>query len=900
MQAHAETADQVLAHQNVDPATGLSSGEVLARRNRFGPNELKTADRKGIFEILIDQLNGVIVWLLAGAAAFALFLGDVPEAVAIIIVLLINFAIGFFTELRAVRSMEALRRMARVSTSVRRDGVEQTVGAVELVPGDIVLLGEGNVVTADIRLISVAGMHCDESVMTGESVPVAKLDQPLALDITLGDKINMAFKGSAVTRGHAEGVVVATGMQTELGQISDMARKADSDVPPLERRLDRLGHRLVWLTLGLALVTILAGVARGYALTEMIQTGVALAVAAVPEGLPVVATLTLARGMWRMAARNALISNMPSVETLGATTLIMTDKTGTLTENRMAVARYILADGDLNIGPQDDRLGFAGEQGETCLEDRRAFAKALEIGALCNATSPAGDGPEGNAPGDPMERALLVAAQANGIDPIDLRDRCPLISEHPFDSDLRMMATTHTCGHEYLDAVKGAPEAVIRHCDHVLLNDGSSRVLDDAEQSRWEQRAEAAAGEGLRLLALAYRQETARISQPFDGLTLAGIVCLFDPIRPAVPEALGRAQKAGVRVVMVTGDHATTASTIARKSGLAGGDLTVIEGAEIRRLDFEALTEADRTRILQTDVFARVEPATKLKLARLFQKSGEIVAMTGDGVNDAPALKKADIGIAMGQRGTEVAREAADMVLKDDNFATIIAAMHQGRVILDNIRTFVLYLMSCNVSEILIVGLAVGFGLPTPLLPLQILFLNLVTDVFPAFALGLGQGDEKIMDRPPRDPNESILTAGHWALIGVLGALITVLTLSAFALALFYLELETEQAVTVSFLTLALAQLWNVFNMRTADSRVFVNEVSVNRSVWAALLLCIGLIAAALWLPALSEVLRLQDPGTDGLLLAVLVSLLHLVLGQMVVMMNLPRIRVTDRQPGKP
>jgi len=892
MQVYAENTDGVLDHLKVDADTGLSTDEVLRRRDIHGPNLLIQAGGKSVLSILLHQFDSIIVWLLAAGAAFSLYLGDMAEFFAILVVLFINGAIGFVTEYRAIRSMEALRRIARVRTRVRRDGKEIAVDARDLVPGDIVLLEEGNVVVADMRLVEALDMHCDESALTGESVPVIKQTAPLKADTILADRLNMAFKGSAVTRGQGEAVVTATGMDTQLGHISALAQSAEGAVTPLERRLDRLGHRLVWLTLALALFTVLVGILRGHDFADMVQTGVALAVAAIPEGLPVVATLTLARGMWRMAARNALISNMPSVETLGATTLIMTDKTGTLTENQMTAVRYLLAGGDIDLVRSGQRLQ------PTSLEGQAALAEAIRIGALCN--SAVFEDEEEDVPdrGDPMELALLVAAQSAGVDRSDLLDDMPRTGLSPFDPSLKMMASMHRHAEGTYFAVKGAPEALIKHCDSVQI-DGAAHPLSEEDQRAWIARARTVAGEGLRLLALASKTSPDGNGSPYGGLTLAGIVCLLDPVRPGVPEAIRAAQHAGVRVIMMTGDHADTAATIAERAGLGDGDISVIEGADIGDIDKMLAGDAGYDEILHTDVFARLEPETKLKLVTLFQQHGEVVAVTGDGVNDAPALKKSDIGIAMGQRGTEVAREAADMVLKDDAFSTIIAAMQQGRVIFGNIRSFVLYLMSCNVSEILVVGLAVGLGLPTPLLPLQILFLNLITDVFPAFALGLSKGDRAVMERPPRDPQGSIVTGGHWVLIGTLGGLITGLTLTAFMLALFWLELPAEGAVTVAFLTLALAQLWNVFNMRKAGSGIVKNEVTVNPYVWAALVLCLTLIAAALWLPILSQVLRLQYPGPEGLGLAFGMSLLHYIIGQGVVALEVPRRWNKGRNGGE-
>ncbi|WP_417416086.1 cation-translocating P-type ATPase [Hoeflea sp.] len=871
--AHAHTVQDVVTRLETDPATGLDSSEVQARRRVYGSNQLFRQKPKSALSILVHQFNSIIVWLLGGAAVLSFVMTDIAEGVAIVVVLLINGAIGFTTEVRAARSMEALIRMAEVKTRVRRAGRERMIDAHELVPGDVVILEAGDIVTADLRISQASNLQADESILTGESLAVTKSTEVTSPDAVLGERTDMAFKGTAITQGTGEGLVVATGMTTEIGRISALAQAADSEVAPLEKRLDRLGHRLVWLTFVLAGLTIGAGIFRGHDVVAMIQTGVALAVAAVPEGLPVVATLSLARGMWRMAQRNAVITRLSSVETLGATTVILTDKTGTLTENRMTAVRYLLDGGDVEV--DGDRLDPASDE---------PLGWALRIGALCNSAE-LGDGKADGRAGDPMELALLSVAAESGITRKALADDFPEIREHAFDPVIKMMATVHGKGNDggdgegFVVAVKGAPEAVIESADQVFGAQGP-RPLDARTRERWRERSAEAASEGLRLLGLAMKRSDEDETDPYSGLTLVGLVCLLDPVRDDVPAAISASRAAGVRVVMMTGDHAVTAATIAKQAGLCDGDLTVIEGRELAGIDPDRISEEMRNRILSANVFARVAPETKLALVSIYQKAGEVVAMTGDGVNDAPALKKADIGVAMGLRGTQVAQEAAHMVLRDDKFATIIAAMRQGRVIFDNIRKFVIYLISCNVSEVLVVGLAVGSGLPAPLLPLQILFLNLVTDVFPAFALGLGKGDAHVMARSPRDPKEQIIDRGRWIQIGVLGGAITLATLTAFLLALFWLKLEAGPAVTVAFLTLALAQLWNVFNVRDADAGLIDNEITRNPYVWGALALCLGLIGLAHWLPSLASLLGLPDPGIEGLALAAAASFGPLVLGQ--------------------
>ncbi|MDE4305020.1 cation-transporting P-type ATPase [Phaeobacter gallaeciensis] len=871
-------AADVAAALACDPTRGLNAAEVAARRARHGRNQLRAQKPQSALLLLAHQFRSIIIWLLAMAAGLSFAFGDIPEGLAILVVILFNGAIGFFTEFRAVRSMEALLRIAEVRTLVRRDGRVRRIDARALVPGDIVILDAGDIVTADLRLLQASNLQSDESILTGESLPVSKSIDPVAPEAGIPHRHNMVFKGTAITRGAGEAIVVATGMTTEIGQISALTETAEAEISPLERRLDRLGHRLVWLTLALAALMIAAGVLRGHALIDMIRTGTALAVAAVPEGLPIVATLCLARGMWRMAAHNALITRLSSVETLGATTLILTDKTGTLTENKMAAVRYLFEGAEVRpaknaAAPADDR-----------------FDLALRIGVLCNNAETGNPATGDSASGEPMEVALLHAAQAAAMTRAKLEQNFPQVAEHAFDPEHKMMASVNRAADGdrggFIYAIKGAPEAVIEACDTHLLPDGPA-PLDGPARQEWAARQSAAAREGLRLLALAIKHSEIPDENPYQGLTLVGLVCFLDPLRADVPDAIRASLAAGVRVAMITGDHADTAATIARDAGLTLGDLTVIEGDDLRDFDPDTADFALRDRVLAADVFARVAPETKLTLVRLFQQAGHVVAMTGDGVNDAPALKKSDIGIAMGKRGTQVAREAADVVLKDDAFGTLIEAMWQGRVIFENIRKFVVYLMSCNVSEVLVVGIAVGAGLPAPLLPLQILFLNLVTDVFPAFALGLGKGDRAIMSRPPRDPSEPIAGRPEWALIGVLSLLITGATLSGFALALYWLRLETGQAITVAFVTLALAQLWNVFNVRGDSGRQLVNDVTGNPYIWAALALCAGLLALALWLPSLSALLDLPDPGLPGLGLAAALSLVPLIAGQILLLFNL-------------
>jgi Ca2+-transporting ATPase len=900
--------EHVLEALETDAEVGLSADAVRRRRLHYGPNRLRETLRRGAWRMLWDQLASPIVALLGAAALVALAFDEQLEAVAIGAVLVLNTAIGFLTERRAIRSMEALRELGRVNATVRRSGAAAVVPAEELVPGDIVLLEAGDVLTADLRLAAASRMQADESTLTGESVPVDKSIEACPDEAPLPDRSSMLFKGTALTRGHGEGVVVATGMATELGGISQLVEQAEAEATPLETRLDRLGRRLILLTLAIAALVALSGIASGRDLYLSIEIALALAVAAVPEGLPIVATVALARGMWRMARRHALVEQLSAVETLGSTSVILADKTGTLTENRMAVAELALADGSIvAVAPENaGRARFTQDGVDLDLDASPLLRSALRVGALCNNAALAGDGSENAAVGDPTELALLFAARAGGLEREALVEAAPQVAEVAFDSEAKRMATLHREPDALFVAIKGAPETVIPDCTRVATGERSQRELDAAGRAEWLARANDMAARGQRLLALATAQAGDPTDFRYESMTLLALVGLYDPPRAGVREAIEACQDAGIRVVMVTGDHGATAWNIAAATGL----IAPAEGEAPASLDarslphFDGLPEEQTRALLQTPVIARSTPRQKLELIALHQRHGAIVAMTGDGVNDAPALRKADIGVAMGQRGTQVAREAADMVLEDDEFSTIVAAVAQGRAIFSNIRKFVLYLMSCNVSEIAAVTVATIAQGPLPLLPLQILFLNLVTDVFPALALGVGEGSPTLMRAPPRPSDEPMVGRRHWSFIFVHGAVIAASVFAALLLAIGWLGKTDAEATTISFLTLALAQLWHVFNMRERDSHGWRNEITRNRWVWGALLLCVALLVLAVrWTP-LARVLSVADPGTDGWSFALAMSLLPLLFGQLALVLQrraeLTRVDAPDRRAPPP
>ena len=855
-------AADVTTGLGVDPTVGLDSAQVAQRLRRDGPNRLPGVRPRSLLAILWAQLRSLLVGLLALAAGIGFLFGDTVEAYAILAVIALNTAIGFFSELRAVRSMEALRRLGVTACRVRREGALRELPAEALVVGDVVLLEGGDLVPADLRVLDSARLQVDESALTGESLPVAKHADPVPPGTPLAERACMLYRGTAVSAGTVLGVVTATGMATELGTISRLVSQAKPQSTPLEKRLDRLGQRVAGLALLIAAAIAATGLAADRDLMLMVMTGIALAVAALPEGLPVVATLSLARGMHRMARRNALINRLAAVETLGATSVICTDKTGTLTENRLTVTHLVLP----SAGP----LEVPADAVPASLADARD--RLLHAGRLCNNAALHGDG----GVGDPLEVALLQAARGIALaDPERLR-------EEPFDPVRRLMATVHGVPGGCRIAVKGAPEAVLARCVAVADGSDSPPPLTQTLREQWLAANEALAGRGLRVLALAERYSNDAPVDPYADLTVLGLVGLMDPPRSDVLVAIDQCRAAGIRVVMVTGDQPATASHVAQTLHLIephidGPAAVVLPGEALERpQDF-----GGEDAVLAATVFARVSPAQKMALVTRLQARGEVVAMTGDGVNDAPALKQADIGIAMGLRGTQVARQAAAMVLRDDAFSSIAAAVAQGRVIFGNIRRFAVYLLSCNLSEVLVVGLATLAGGPLPLLPLQILFLNLVTDVFPALALGAGEADGSEMRQPPRPSGEPLLTRQHWWQIVGHGACITAATLLAFALALGPLAATAQQAVVVAFLTLALAQLWHVLNMRPAGSGRLDNAVTRNPFVWGALGLCLGLLALAVYCRPLAQVLHLAPPDARQWGLIAAASLLPLLPGML-------------------
>jgi len=814
------------------PDAGLSSERVAELQAENGKNLLPESPPVTPLMLWVRQFKSLLVLLLLAACVLSFILGDMADAVAIAAVVLVNSLIGFLTELRATRSMEGLKKLTSETARVRRSGEPGLVPSEELVPGDRVILEAGDLVPADLRLLLGNVLQADESTLTGESAPVEKEVDPVPADAVLADRACMLHRGSRLTRGTGEGVVVAIGASSELGRISELIGQGGDQSTPLERKLDRLGHWLVWVTLGLIAGLAVLGFVLGLDQVLLLQTCVALAVAAIPEGLPVVATIALSRGLWRMAKRNAVISRLSAVETLGATGVICTDKTGTLTENRLHLEKIWLSGEDATKDVSTD-LGESSRN-------------LLLAAVLCNnaALKEDGDDPIG----DPLEIALLLGARAAGESPGGLAADWERVEEIPFDADTRRMVTVHRGGgtvHQV--TAKGAPEAILPLCED----------LSPACRESWADRNAHMAADGLRVLALATSQSNDRPSDPLKRLRFVGLVGLIDPPRADVPAAISECMEAGIRIVMITGDQAPTATAIARSIGLPA--VAVVSGDEFEQLDLS--NPADSKAASKLDIIARATPAQKFALVRHLQSRGHVVAMTGDGVNDAPALKQADIGVAMGLRGTDVAREASAMVLLDDAFPSIVVAIRQGRLIFNNIRKFVAYLVSCNLSEIIVVSGALLVMGSLPVLPLQILFLNLVTDVFPALALGVSPAHRELMAERPRPADEPILRRRDWARCTWQAAVIAMATLAAFATAIHVLGLSPERAVTVGFLALAVTQLTQVLNVAEPGARLLRSEVTRNPWGWAAVGLCLALLALACWVPPFAQALSLHPPG---------------------------------------
>ncbi len=863
---HALEPPETLLRLGVDGESGLTEEEAARRLAESGPNELAERGVRSPASILLDQFASVMVGVLLAAAAVSFAIGEIKDAGVILAIVVLNALLGFRQEYRAEKAMAALKRLAVPTVRVIRGGRVGEVSARLLVPGDVFFLEAGNRVPADGRLLDAFSLKIEEAALTGESVPVEKRSRALPVeDLPPGDRTNMAYMGTLVTYGRGRAVATGTGMKTALGAVAGMLQAVRREPTPLQRRLAGLGRTLALAALALVAVIFLLGLARGEGARVMFFTAVSMAVAAVPEGLAAVVTVALALGAQRMLKRRALIRRLPSVETLGSVTVICTDKTGTLTENRMRVVVLETGGDRMDLSPGGGEAPSGAPAGAP--EVRPAFALLLAAGALCNdAVSFAADAGPGGFAGDPTEAALAAAAARFGLDKGTLDAVFPRVAEVPFDSDRRRMSTVHgfpapgTPVPKGLEAVAGLPGepsparrvvfvkgAVdgILDVSSAVLADGRPAPLDADGRRRIAAANEGMAREGMRVLGLAFRSLDMPLPELGDarlesGLTFLGLAGMIDPARAEAGPAVRTCREAGIRPVMITGDHPLTALSVARSLGIADGG-TAMSGSEIRDLDDEALAEA----VERVSVFARVAPDHKLRIVTALQGRGHVVAMTGDGVNDAPALKKADIGVAMGMAGTDVAKEAADMILRDDNFATIVAAVAEGRVVYDNIRKFLRYILMSNFGEILVMLAAPFLGMPLPLLPLQILWVNLVTDGLPALALGVEPGERDVMRRPPRPPSGRILSRDMASDIVAGGGLMGLLSLAA---GYFYWHAGLDTWRTMVFTTVTLSQMGNVMAARSERDSLFRIGLFTNRPLLAAVALTVGLQMALVYL----------------------------------------------------
>ena len=863
---HATDVDDVAAALATDFERGLTSDDVVRRLDEHGRNELAEDPPTPPLVVFLRQFTSPLIYILLAAAVVTILLQEYIDSAVIAAVLVLNAVIGFTQERKAESAVRSLMSLVVPHARVVRDGAEEEIDSRDLVPGDVVLLDPGSRVPADVRLVSTTSLRVDESLLTGESVPVGKHARPVDEHASIADRADMAYSGAVITSGRGRGVVVATGDATELGAIAGMIRTEEDLETPLQQRMTRFAHLIGVIVAASSFVVFASGVALGGDVQEMFLTAVALAVAAIPEGLPVVFTITLAIGVRRMARRNAIIRRLPAVETLGSTTVIGSDKTGTLTENRMTVRSIWTHAGRFELAGADPRAGFrsAGDPDDADPVtvdpgDDDALAGTITAGILANeAVTTTVDGEQG-ATGDPTEVALLVAALGAGVDPLAVRERWPVVAEIPFESERRYAAAVSEVDDEHRIFVKGAPERVLAMCTHVATPDGPVEIDPDVVRDA----AHDLAAEGLRVLAMASGTvppdvaDADEIDDP-DGLVLQGLQGMLDPPRDGVRESIATCSRAGITVVMITGDHAVTARAIARDLGIAADDAEVLTGADLDDMDDDALREA----VQRVRVFARVAPEEKLRIVHALRDVGHVVAVTGDGVNDAPALKAAAIGIAMGRDGTDVAREASDMVLTDDNFVSIAAAVEEGRITFENVRKVTFFLVSTGAASIFAIAAAVWLQWPLLMLPAQLLWLNLVTKGLQDVSLAFEPGEDGVVDQPPRSVDEGVLSRRLWERTFFTGVVMAVGTLVLFRWQLDRPGVDPDAALvlaqTTALTTMVVFGALHVGNSRSETRSLFRLDPLSNPFLLGATGLALAIHVLAMYLPPTQFVLRIE------------------------------------------
>lgn len=878
-----EEAEQEL---NTSIHNGISHSLAEERLKIFGLNQLKEGKKRSVLSMFIDQFKDVLIIILLASAVIAILMGEAIDAVVIGGIVLLNAILSVLQEQKAEKSLDALKKMTVPETLVIRDGKREKIKSTQLVPGDLVVLESGDKIPADLRLIEVTDMSIQEAILTGESEPVEKNNQQIAkeADVSLGDRKNMAYTGTTIIAGRGKGIVVATGMNTEIGHIAEMLQEQKKETTPLERKLNEVGKNLGVIILFVVAIVVVLGYFRGIPFFDMFLTGISLAVAAVPEGLPAVVTIVLALGVQQMIKKNAIIRRLPAVETLGATTVICSDKTGTLTQNEMTVQKLVFLNREIGIdgvGYQPTGCFYLNNQVINPNEDRAVSLLLKAIVLNNNSYLKQNEiNQQWEIVGDPTEGALVVAAAKAGFYKEEIEAEYPRIRELLFDSERKRMSTIHKMseGNELL-VVKGAPEQIVERC-HIYNDNGKELPLSHTVRENILLKNKQLASDALRVLAVAYRQIDSHESSEYltedrkpdidkleDKLVFLGLIAMIDPPREEAIEAVHICRQAGIRPVMITGDYPLTARAIAEQMDIYRSEDKIIIGSELENMTQEELEKV----VMKTTIFARVSPRHKMRIVQALQKNGQVVAMTGDGVNDAPAIKESDIGIAMGITGTDVSKEAADMVLTDDNFSTIVSAVREGRKIYQNIQKFIRYLLSCNLGEIFTIFVALLIGFPRPLLPIQILWVNLVTDGLPALALGLDPAEKDIMRRGPRNPKEGIFSGRMGFNIFTQGFFIGTITLIAFYYG--YSQYSLEVGETMAFGTLSISQLWHSLNSRSNKFSIFKLGVFSNHYLIRAILASGALQLVVMTVPFLQSIFQITTLSLSQWLVLIAISL---------------------------
>ena len=876
--------NEIIKKHNTDPKRGLSSSEAANRLEKYGANIIESSNKKSLLKKIIEQIADPMVILLILASIVSAFTGDVIECIIIIAIVVINAIMSIIQEGKAEDSVAALQKMSSPEATVIRDGKRGHVKAEDLVPGDIVVLETGDIIPADMRLIEASNLKIDESSLTGESVAVEKnADFLTNEDVGIGDRENYVHSSSIVTYGHGIGLVTETASNTEIGKIATSLEAVEDKDTPLQRQLKKLSKLLAILVIVVCIAVFAVGYFRGGTdLLENFMVAVSLAVAAIPEGLTAVVTIVLSIGMNRMAERKAIVKNLLSVETLGSTTVICSDKTGTLTQNEMTITKIYTNNEEYEIeGSGYKPEGNIRDAKKETVEDNDQIKLLMTIASLCNDANLIRDGEEYKITGDPTEGAMLTFSEKWNINQEDLNKKHPRLNEIPFDSTRKMMTTFHQLDGKYFAMTKGAPDVIMKNSSHILI-DGQMQEFTDELKDKMADENNSLASQALRVMAYAFRPlETLELELTSENIErkmiFVGLTGMIDPPRPEAKAAVAECHASGIDVIMITGDYFETALAIAKELGIATSRDQAMQGSDLNDKSEEEIREIVKTK----RIFARVSPENKVQLVKALEANDNVVAMTGDGVNDAPAIKNADIGVSMGITGTDVAKDASDMILVDDNFATIVNAVEEGRVIFSNIKKFVSFLLSCNIAEVLIVFISILLGLPSPLTPIQLLWLNLVTDAFPALALGVEPAEPGLMEEPPRDPRKSIISGDTSTNLALQSIYITVTVLLAYIVGLKFIYPDSiEGAHTMVFATLITSELLRAFSVRSNKYTLKELGFTSNPQLIKAVLLSFALMLIVMYIPLLNNLFEIVV-FTWQWIPVIILALIPLVLGEL-------------------